>query len=488
MTTECLAAAIGGIDEKFIAEAREASPKSRTRIMLYAAACAAALLLAAFGLMRAGVFKGENKLDMTVSIPEDAVLPPAIENRPAASYASYGTAYSVEKAFRKADAVCLLTVKNFITEDFYCSYFEASVDRVYKGELPESIVLAQWLATSQIMLENSPRYTYGDKLLLFLDPSISQTFPGAYDSVGCDISFFYAAPSSDGEIYLFDHKGLFSYYTYSCKDDEHPFNVRNRSSLQLVSDFCNYYSAFDKPIADRLNEYYEACVGHETASFALHVYSLEDMEAYFAMENESIREEILARVPEDAVLPPDRDPGTESARYQRSYTFREAFEEADAVCIVTVKNYLGRDEWSTDFEASVEKTYKGSLPDSITLRQWADSKGSIPFTYSNQLFVYLKKSRDSKRPDAYEIIGGDIGYMYLAEHEEFGSRYLVDVKGLMSLESSERDPGSVPKDYSGNRYIELEMRRYFKNHDPILAETPEFPYICLLEDMEKTMN
>lgn len=282
MTSLRFAAVIGEIDDNYTESAVKKTVGLRTKRILAAAACFFAAGLVAFGLIQAKVFKHERKLDMTVSIPEDAVLPPAIENRPAASYASYGTAYSVEKAFRKADAVCLLTVKNFITEDFYCSYFAASVDRVYKGELPESIVLAQWLATSQIMLENSPRYTYGDKLLLFLDPSISQTFPGAYDRVGGDISFFYAAPSSDGEIYLFDHKGLFSYNTYSCKDDEHPFNVRNRSSIQLVSDFCNYYSAFDKPIADRLNEYYEACVGHETASFALHIYSLEDMEGYFS--------------------------------------------------------------------------------------------------------------------------------------------------------------------------------------------------------------
>ena len=87
-------------------------------------------------------------------------------------------------------------------------------------------------------------------------------------------------------------------------------------------------------------------------------------------------------VPADAVLPSSQvgEHGIDHAshlRYVRSYTLRTAYEAADAVCCVTVKNWLGENDAATYYEAEVDKLYKGDIPQFITLYQIGKQKAQV---------------------------------------------------------------------------------------------------------------
>ena len=150
-------------------------------------------------------------------------------------------------------------------------------------------------------------------------------------------------------------------------------------------------------------------------------------------------------VPEDAVLPPD-EYGASKASYARSYTFREAFDEADAVCIVTVGDYLGTISWAEGFKAKPEKIYKGSLPEEITLLQWVSGRRPTPFRCGEKLLLFLKNTED----DVYRVVGADIAQLYCAAYE--GSVYCVG-GSLLDLASRERDNAGRPRNVSPLRNL-----------------------------------
>lgn len=145
-------------------------------------------------------------------------------------------------------------------------------------------------------------------------------------------------------------------------------------------------------------------------------------------------------VPEDAVLPPD-DHGMSLAEYARSYTFHEAFDEADTVCIVTVGDYLGPISWAEGFKAKPEKLYKGSLPEEITLLQFVSGRKPQPFRFGEKLLLFLKKKGDV----SYEVVGANIAQLYCAAYE--GSVYCVG-GSLLDLASRERDKEGRPRNIS----------------------------------------
>lgn len=151
-------------------------------------------------------------------------------------------------------------------------------------------------------------------------------------------------------------------------------------------------------------------------------------------------------VPEEAIQPKNisyrGDPS-----YARSYTFREAYLEAYAVCAVSIGDYIGQNGWSTDFTASVEKVYKGELPEEITVCQYVHGNKPTPYQYGDKLLLFLRESHREGYTNAYEVVGADIAQLYLAAAND-GSVYAIDFYGLLSLETHERDKDFCPKNLS----------------------------------------
>ena len=182
-------------------------------------------------------------------------------------------------------------------------------------------------------------------------------------------------------------------------------------------------------------------------------------------------------VPKDAVQPESSAYyGGSSSEYERSYTFREAYQEAYAVCAVSIGDYIGRNEWSTDYNATVERIYKGDLPEEITVCQYVHGKRPTPFHYGDKLLLFLRESRREGYTNAYEVVGADIAQMYLAAAHD-GSVYAIDFCGLMSLASYESDEAGYPHNLSElivDGYPDPENAEQTENGKALLRELAEY--------------
>ncbi|MBQ1817552.1 MAG: hypothetical protein II124_02860, partial [Clostridia bacterium] len=116
------------------------------------------------------------------------------------------------------------------------------------------------------VITGSPLFTYGDKLLVGLISRSTEGFEDAYEIVGADTAFFYAA-QVDGETYLIDHKGIMTRRTFAeCGDAA--FTNQAAGNPGLAKRILNELGKNDKAIAAEL----EAQGG---ISF---VYSLNELE------------------------------------------------------------------------------------------------------------------------------------------------------------------------------------------------------------------
>ena len=133
---------------------------------------------------------------------DEVILPPCREGeiRYKTSWAHYP---AVEEAVEAAEAVAVVTVGSWVGEDLgngKTAYF-AMVEKTYKGDLPETILLLQ-TGTSAETHYGTTLYSYGNELLVFLKPAGFEDYSDVYDSgvltaipVGRDDS---------GAAYLFD--------------------------------------------------------------------------------------------------------------------------------------------------------------------------------------------------------------------------------------------------------------------------------------------
>ena len=294
MNENKLFAAAADLDDRFVAETMQ--KKARPRGVRFIAAATAALILvgagfAAYKALVPDLGKADEntrqEADTSVnggakyafladtSVPADAVLPPVQEGGDVAD-AMYLRSYDIAELYSASKAVCLVSIRNWLGENEAGTYFEADVERVYKGDLPDTIVLFQQ-GNSNYQMEGSPLYTYGDKLLVGLTPWTHSTYANAYDIVGTDIAMMYAAVSQDGEAYLFDHRGLLSYNTE--RDvKEHTF-ANYADDNALVDELLDFMDAYDPAICSELRRYYHSSAAGGT--MPLHIYSLDEMEAFF---------------------------------------------------------------------------------------------------------------------------------------------------------------------------------------------------------------
>lgn len=163
----------------------------------------------------------------------------------------------------------------------------------------------------------------------------------------------------------------------------------------------------------------------------------------------------------------------------RSYSAAEAFQEADAVALVRVGDWLGEQDGGfpiTFYKAAVVKSYKGDLPREFTLMQNGGSAGTYEdyplYTCGNELLVFLRKA-DADYPDAYQSVGSFSTVLYAADAVD-GSRYFVDRFGLMTYEELRANPGSATLGQPLSRMPEdtvKELRADLEKTDALLAES-----------------
>ena len=170
----------------------------------------------------------------------------------------------------------------------------------------------------------------------------------------------------------------------------------------------------------------------------------------------------------------------------RSYSAAEAFQEADAVALVRVGDWLGEQDGGfpiTFYKAAVVKSYKGDLPREFTLMQNAGTYEDYPlYTCGNELLVFLRHSQTDwgeayiQYPGAYVNVCAFIPMMSAA-NADAGSRYFVDRFGLMTYEELRANPGSATLGQPLSRMQEStvkELRADLEKTDPLLAESLSF--------------
>ena len=149
--------------------------------------------------------------------------------------------------YKEADAVCEITIESWLSENDVFTCHSAKVDKVYKGELPDTINFCQLGSSTSPSV--FPIYTHGNRLLVFLLKYDTPDYDNAYALVHSDISALYIANASDGHSYLIDYRMLFSYNT---EDKYKDIKLNNVNSQELLSKLAQNISVDDELLANRL--------------------------------------------------------------------------------------------------------------------------------------------------------------------------------------------------------------------------------------------
>ncbi len=493
MKTETFAQMLSDIDETFVEAAEKRAPRERegkgaSSFLRIAAVAAAAVLLA--GAVFAAV-----KLASGANGPEEEayVLPPerTCTQNVVSNVKRLGFPTLV-KEYADSDAICEITIESWLSEDDMNTYHRAKVDRVYKGELPDTITFRQYGCSA--CPSDFPIYTHGNRLLVFLveREDLKAEYPdlgSIYELTAHDLSALYIARAGDGKDYLIDYDVLLSYNT---KKKCPGIALDDVGTRELLAELAESVRPGDGLLADDL---LNGASPHSDLG-SIKVYDLEKLTALLTEKASVEAWKEPATVPEDAVLPPARQGvGNAKTSYVKTYNYAEAYEEADAVCIVTVENWLEDVSDCCYFEAKVEKIYKGEIPERIVLRQ-NESKdfsfGSPIFTYGNRLLVFLDEWEYwDEAGEAYYQIGSDLTTLYMA-NDASGELYLIALHGLVGNKS--RGLGLKDK---FSLELAQELGTELKKSDEVLGETVELyahddpPYnikIYLFDDFESFLD
>lgn len=140
---------------------------------------------------------------------------------------------------------------------------------------------------------------------------------------------------------------------------------------------------------------------------------------------------------ENAVLPPTRI-GSSSiqATFNTKYTLATAMSEADVVARIQVGNWIAEDIelQETYYEATVQQSFKGDIPNTFTLLQDGCSNGTLKgyplFTKGNELLVFLKEATGLEYESPYWVIGSFTTLLDVA-YDNSGTRYYADRYGIL---------------------------------------------------------
>ena len=227
---------------------------------------------------------GEYAFLYDTSVPEDAVLPPKQEgSNNMVMSSSHDKNRGFNELYEDAEAVCIVTIRDWLGENELYSYYNATVERTYKGELPETIVVYQ-AGNSSCLCENAPLFTYGDKLLLGIRRWEDRPFENAYYVVGGETTVSYVAAAEDGSAYVIDPKGIYSHYTEYNHPELH--FTKYGENKALAKELFDELGKYDRVMADHLDEWFGEYYENRSAfisswSMIPHIYSLEEIEAFF---------------------------------------------------------------------------------------------------------------------------------------------------------------------------------------------------------------
>lgn len=190
-------------------------------------------------------------------------------------------------------------------------------------------------------------------------------------------------------------------------------------------------------------------------------------------------------VPKDAVLPPEAEgEPVIDMQYVSSFTFASAFEEADIVCIATITDWLDENDFCTYYSADVNRIYKGKQTDNVTVYQWGSSKrpnSVAQYTYGDKLLLFLHE-RPAFGENVYEIVGADIGSLYIAADRK-GGVYFLDLRSLLSEETGYKNE-ALPETANITRDLRNELFAYYGNRKDLEWHIMNCKYIFTAESMD----
>lgn len=264
MKAETIMNAIGGLEDEFIdkfsderpavqAVEKERNIKMKRTKSIIAAAVACLLLIAAvfgtFELIKQSK-RGNNEVSLLpegfaflaeTSVPEGAILPP----KPQGKYSAlYERPYSVAENYAQHEIAAIVTVGSWLYEDDSATYYEAKVERVYKGALPETVTLAM-VGNSQSVEERFVLLSAGEKLLIFTQ---KWGMPGHEDKNEYEIgpiSTLFVALGESGSIWLADIAGYIGMETEKDKACASIKNAAGSASEAVRKYLSNFDPAFE---------------------------------------------------------------------------------------------------------------------------------------------------------------------------------------------------------------------------------------------------
>lgn len=278
MKTETINRLIGDLgDEALSCEFEAKASRPRKAFRYAAAACMiiiGATVFAAFtfGQTMLNYSNQEalsaNMLSKPADVPKDAVQPPAWNENSTGYSASLLKEYNFKTAYEEAEAVAIVTLGNWLSETETCTFYEAKTEKVYKGNLPDSIVLYQWGSTNNY--SKLHRNLYGDRLLVFLVSDERFEYRPCYESLTPVADELIFACDSKGEAFIADPEGIISMVNRGSGIDQ--LRGMHDAGENLISELCSYVKKTNPNIAR---------IMAELGCDELPVYSLIEMEEYF---------------------------------------------------------------------------------------------------------------------------------------------------------------------------------------------------------------
>jgi len=153
------------------------------------------------------------------------------------------------------------------------------------------------------------------------------------------------------------------------------------------------------------------------------------------------------------------------------YTFETAIEKADVIAHLRIGDWLGENEHSTYYKATVVEQFTGEAIEEIILIQDGSSKsthGRFPlFTYGNELLIFLKKGSLPEYDNVYYSMGSFDTVLY-AVTADSGDVYYYDRCNILSM-SATGIINNIPMDSFARKLYDKLIKE-----DPLLEE--EFYY------------
>ncbi len=194
------AEAMNALQEDYIAEAMEPGKRHSYGLRIVAmAACLALMVAAGFGLFS----------HLQPQEPE-LRLPPVRDA--GGSHVMLSEKYTPQRAFEKSDAVALVRVGTWLREDSENGYtfYEAEILELYKGELPEKIILKQD-GDSTDTIEGYPLFICGNELLVYMRESTTGLYvENCYWITGSFSTVFTVMRNDKGTAYVEDKMDFWS--------------------------------------------------------------------------------------------------------------------------------------------------------------------------------------------------------------------------------------------------------------------------------------